>query len=218
MSPGEPSLADRLRLVAITPPSLADAEALLAAARTGLAAGIPTLQLRDKADRPRPERLRLARALADLCRSHGTLFIVNDDPALAVDAGADGVHVGPADLPVSAARAIVGPDRIVGASAGTPERARAAVADGADYLGVGAVFEARPTKNDASPPRGPEGIAAVRRAVPGIPIVAIGGVSPENTRDCLNAGADGVAAIRGLLGAADVPGAVLAFHRALALP
>lgn len=209
------TLAPRLRLYAITPPGQQTMAELTTAVGIGLRAGVTAIQYRDKSARPHEDRLRVARALRDLCRRHGALFIVNDDPELCDAVDADGVHVGPDDLPVAAVRARLGPHRIVGASAGTPERARALMEEGAGYLGVGAIFEARASKPDASAARGLDALRLVREAVGTLPLVAIGGITPANAAACLSAGADGVAAIRGLLGERDIASAAAAFRRAL---
>lgn len=208
-------LAPRLRLYAITPPGAVTMAELTTAAAIALRAGITTLQYREKSPRSPEERLRVATALRELCRRHDALFIINDDPELCRAVDADGVHVGPDDQPVAAARAVVGPQRIVGASAGTPERARDLVAQGADYLGVGAIFDAHASKPDASSARGLDALRRVRKAVGALPLVAIGGITPANADACLAAGASGVAAIRGLLGERDIASAVTAFRSAL---
>lgn len=126
-------------------------------------------------------------------------FVVNDDARLAVELGADGVHVGQDDWSVGEARRVVGEGGIVGVSAGTVEEAERAIADGADYVGVGAVF-ATGTKADAGCPIGPEGLQHIVKCVRRrIPVVAIGGISPDNARACWNAGADGVAVVSAIM-------------------
>ncbi len=122
-------------------------------------------------------------------------ILVNDRLDIALAAGAAGVHLGPADLPVEAARALSPPGFLVGGSAGSAEAARALEAAGASYVGVGAIFDAHGSKPDASAPRGPDVLRAVRRAVQ-IPIVAIGGIECHNAALCIDAGAHGVAVIR----------------------
>lgn len=214
MSPAA-SLAERLALYAITPTGRPTPASLAADAEIALRAGVTTLQLRDKSDRPADERLAIAIALRDLCRHHGALFIVNDDIDLCLDADADGIHLGPHDAPVTRAREALGTARIIGASAGTPERASALRDAGADYIGVGAIYAAQASKPDASPPRGVEAIRAVREAIGTHPLVAIGGITPDRTGACIAAGADGVASIRELLGADDIRSAVLQFREAL---
>lgn len=136
----------------------------------------------------------------------GILFFVNDDADLALALSADGVHVGQTDLPVACVRKVVGPALTIGVSARTPDEAVRAEREGADYLGVGAVFPT-PSKPEAVT-IGPKGLAAVRSAVR-IPVLAIGGITPETAIQALDAGADGVAVISAVVNADD-PAAVSA--------
>jgi thiamine-phosphate pyrophosphorylase len=173
-------------------------------ARAALEGGAGVIQLRDKTASSR--RLsEAAAAIGKLCRDAGALLIVNDRVDIALAAGADGVHVGPDDLPVAVVRRLM-PGRIVGASAGTVAEAIAAQRDGADYLGVGAVYEARGSKADAGAPVGVERVAAVRAAV-ALPIVGIGGIKADNAAAVIGAGADGVAVITGVVAAPDIAAA-----------
>jgi thiamine-phosphate pyrophosphorylase len=154
--------------------------------------------------------------IADICERAGALCIVNDDPELAIEAGAHGVHVGPSDTAASDVRNAF-PDLLLGGSAGDVEAANALVSAGVDYLGVGAIFDARPTKANASAPRGTDVLQDLRAqpSLATIPIVAIGGITVENARSCIEAGADGVAAIRAILGARDISAAIHSFNAAL---
>ena len=111
------------------------------------------------------------------------------------------MHLGQDDLPLRAARAILGPERVIGISVDSVAQAVAAERDGADYLGVSPVF-ATPTKTDTAAPLGLEGLAAIRRAV-GIPLVAIGGIGARNAAEVIRAGADGVAVVSAIVAAAD---------------
>src|SRR5690606_16598210 len=111
-------------------------------------------------------------------------------PGLGRGRGARGAD----DMPVALARRLLGPEKVVGASAGTPEEARSAGEEGADYVGIGAVF-ATGSKTDAGDPIGLEGLRRVRAAVPGMPAVAIAGVTADNAAAAIEAGADGVAVI-----------------------
>lgn len=167
--------------------------------RAVLRGGASVIQLRDKRSSGR-QLVALARDLRDVCAAFNATFIVNDRLDIALASGADGVHLGPEDIPVEAARSIVDDDFIIGASAGTPEMARMLARQGADYVGVGAIYEARPSKSDASPPRGPEAIRAVVDVVD-IPVIAIGGINHENAAQAMAHGASGVAVIRALLDA-----------------
>jgi len=207
------ALRQQLRLYAITDDV---PDGLLDRAEAALRGGVTTIQLRLKGVEAR-EVYALARSLSELCRQHGALCIVNDRLDLALAAGAHGVHLGPGDLPVAAARAIVPASFLIGASAGTVEVALAHQRDGADYLGVGAVFDASASKPNASAPRGLEALASVVGGV-GLPVVAIGGVDLARAPSCLAAGACGVAVIRGVFGQGEpvaVERAAAAFLRAL---
>jgi thiamine-phosphate pyrophosphorylase len=170
-----------------------------------LAGGARLLQLRLKAA-PARELLEVARAVLPLARQAGALLIVNDRPDVARAAGADGVHLGQDDLPVAAARAVLGTGGIVGVSTHSVEQARAATAAGADYLGVGPVFETT-SKVGALAARGLELVRAVRATVTP-PLVAIGGITPGTAPDVRAAGADAVAMIAALVRAPDVAAAV----------
>ncbi|MCA1682670.1 MAG: thiamine phosphate synthase [Actinobacteria bacterium] len=160
-------------------------------------AGIDILQLRDKHARP-AELLDAARVARRRCEEHGVLFVVNDDPWLAVAAGADGVHVGQDDMPVEEARAILGPDRLIGRSTHTPGQVDAAV--GVDYIGVGPVH-ATPTK----PGRPAVGLGLVRYAAghARVPFFAIGGIDSGNVGAVRAAGAERIAVVRAIAAAAD---------------
>ncbi|HEY7909031.1 MAG TPA: thiamine phosphate synthase [Thermomicrobiales bacterium] len=178
---------------------------LVAVAEAAIRGGATTLQLRDKSSdiqRFYADAVELQR----LARAVDIPFIVNDrvDIALAIDA--DGVHVGEDDLPVEATRRLIGPGKFLGASAGSVEAARAAIAVGADHLGVGPVYEARATKGDAGPPLGLNLIRDIA-AFSLIPIVGIGGITTENARAVIAAGASGVAVISVIGLAADVESA-----------
>jgi len=169
--------------------------------REAIAGGASVVQLRDKGLTTR-ELVSEGQKLRSLTREMGALLIVNDriDVALAVEA--DGVHVGPDDMPVALARELVGPHRILGASAGTVAEARAAQAEGADYLGVGSVYPTR-TKADAGEPIGPDGLAHIVASV-SIPVVGIGGISEIDVDEVIAAGAEGVAIISAVVAADDV--------------
>ena len=211
-------LADRLRLTVITDEALAQPRALSDVVREALAAGAPTIQLRLKGATAR-ELLEAAYTLIPIVRSAGALFIVNDRLDVALAAGADGVHLGPDDPPVMDARAVaadtlgaVADPFIVGYSADTTDEAARAEAEGADYLGVGAVY-ATDNKSDAGEVIGLEGLRRVVKAV-SIPVVAIGGITPERISAVAETGACGCAAIGAVMGSPEPAEAV----RALLLP
>jgi thiamine-phosphate pyrophosphorylase len=165
-----------------------------------LAGGIGILQLRAKKS-SEGEILALATEVAPLCRAASVPFIINDFPRLVPLAGADGVHIGQDDGPLSDARALAGPDAIVGRSTHSLTQARAAWAEGADYLGFGPLF-ATPTKPDYLP-IGTDDIAAVFRESP-VPVFCIGGIKRENLPAVISAGARRVVIVSGVLQAADV--------------
>jgi thiamine-phosphate pyrophosphorylase len=172
---------------------------LLAAVKAALRGGVALLQYRDKtADSAR--RAFEARALRELCARFEIPFIVNDDVDLALAAGADGVHLGEDDGDIAAARARLGAGAIIGVSCyDSPARARHLAAAGADYLAFGAFFPS-PTKPNARRAT-PE---MLREAKPlGLPLVAIGGVTPDNARPLIDAGADFLAVISGIFAQAD---------------
>ena len=162
------------------------------------AAGVTLLQYRDKNGSPQ-EILRAASILRETFSTTPCRLILNDRADLAVLANFDGVHVGQGDLSPADARRVVGPDRIVGVSTHTPEQVRAADLTSADYVAIGPVF-ATGTKPDASPVVGLEGVRRAR-ALTSKPLVAIGGITHDNARSVIDAGADSVAVISALLAA-----------------
>jgi len=183
----------------------------VATARAVLEGGARIVQLRWK-PAGTAEFLRAADAIRLLTRRAGAWLIVNDRVDVAAACGADGVHLGQSDLPVGAARRMLG-DRIVGVSTHDVAQARAAEAAGASYIGFGPMF-ATGTKTTGYEPRGIEALRDVRRAVR-LPVVAIGGVDAERGRQVLEAGADGAAMISALTATADVAATVRAIVAAL---
>jgi thiamine-phosphate diphosphorylase len=202
------TLAPRLRLMVLTDPGASGHRSLEEVIEEALSAGATAVQLRDK-HAGTGELLPLARRIRDRCRRHRALFLVNDRVDLALACDADGVHVGQDDLPVEEVRRIVPAEFVVGVSAATPEAARQAEAGGADYVGCGTVWPTA-SKADTGEAIGIEGVGAVVRAIR-IPVVAIGGITPERQRPLLDAGAAGVAVIRAVLAAPDPGAAVRAF-------
>ena len=132
-----------------------------------------------------------ARRLRELCRH--ILFLVNDRVDLALEVGADGVHLGQEDLPCPEARKLLGPGKIIGVTVGTVAEALAAQVAGADYLGVSPIFSTA-TKADAGAPTGVALLGEIRRRVT-LPLVAIGGITLDNAPAVIAAGADAVCAI-----------------------
>lgn len=164
--------------------------------RDALAGGAGIVQFRDKKSKLTDrEREQLAIRLQAMCKQHGALFFINDDVKMAIRLQADGIHVGQEDMALPQVRAMVPSGMLIGVSAGTVEEAVTAKEQGADYIGVGAIF-ATSSKDDAGEPIGPSGLFAIRQAVgPKYPIVAIGGITLANARSVIEAGADGVAVI-----------------------
>ncbi|MBE7559570.1 thiamine phosphate synthase [bacterium] len=169
-----------------------------------LAGGAGCIQLRDK-HLPARQLLPLARDVAALCRERNATFIVNDHIDVALSAGADGVHLGQDDFPLSEARAIVGMGMILGASTHSLDQARRAEAEGADYLNVGPVFPTQ-TKEGGVTPVGVELITAVKNAVT-TPQTCMGGINADNVAQVIKAGAERVAVVSAVVGAPDVAGA-----------
>lgn len=174
-------------------------------ARQALEGGAAVLQWRDKArqgGREKGDQLAVARALRELCREHGALFIVNDHVDLALAAGADGVHLGQHDLPVEAVRSLVPPQFIVGVSTNNVEEAQRAQAAGATYVAVGSIFPTASKEPERTRAASPERLREVKAAV-GVPVVAIGGIDATNIDEVLAAGADAVAVISAVCAADD---------------
>jgi thiamine-phosphate pyrophosphorylase len=191
----------RLDVYVVTDASLSRGRSHVQVASEAIRGGADVIQLREKYASTR-DLVEIGRALRALTRSTGTLLIVNDriDVAMAIDA--DGVHVGQDDMPCDVARRILGPDKIIGVSTATPAEARRALADGANYLGVGAIY-ATASKPDAGAATGPGLISEIRQAVD-LPVVAIGGINIHNAAEAVLYGADGVAVISAVVGAPDV--------------
>lgn len=184
-------------LYAITNGPRAD---LLEAARAALDGGAAMLQYRDKS-RDHNRRNDEARALAAVCDEFHVPLIINDDVALARACGAAGVHLGEDDADIADARAALGTAAIIGVSCyDSLQRAADATKAGADYLAFGAFF---PTRTKAVTRRATPGLLGVAQAF-GLPLVAIGGITPDNGGSLIDAGADFLAVVSGVFGAADI--------------
>lgn len=193
-----------LRLYAITDRRALPAGVTLAqAVEAALDGGVTCLQLREKTASA-GEILTLARTLLPLCRARKVPLLINDRVDIALAAGADGVHLGQDDLPLPEARALLGPDRILGATAHTVEEALRAQAEGADYLGVGAMFPTG-TKTDTVPTSA-DTLKAICAAV-SIPVVAIGGVNAENLPTLAGTGIAGAAVVSAIFSQSDLTAA-----------
>ena len=172
---------------------------MVALARAVLRGGADAVQLRHKT-LARFELLDLARRLRDITNEVGSLFIVNDHVDIALIVGADGVHLGPDDLSIGAARRLAPEGFLVGASASNPDTARSAQTLGADYIGSGPAF-ATPVKKEKSV-IGPAGVAAVAAAV-AVPVFAIGGIEEGNVAQLTALGLHRICAIRALADSPD---------------
>lgn len=195
MKPGIPR-----GLYVITDRALCSRTGISASVSAALEGGAVIVQYRDKTqDRPRREGE--AGALAALCRGHGAAFIVNDDPELALSCGATGVHLGRDDTGIEEARRLLGPDAVIGVSCyDSMALARKAAAAGCDYVAFGSAYPS-PTKPGAVH----AATSLYRKAVAEIPvpIVAIGGIMPDNAPPLLRAGCHALAVISGVFGEAD---------------
>lgn len=207
-----PDLAQRLRLYVLTDARVARGRSLVELVAAALEGGATAIQLREKS-LSTLDQVTLGKELRRLTTDAGALFIVNDRADIACVLEADGVHLGQDDLPVAAARKILGPDAIVGGSAGNLEELARSLAAGVDYLGVGPMYPTG-TKSDAGPPIGPAGLALIRQNTD-LPIVGIGAIDAENAAPVIAAGADGVAVISAVIGADDVKAAARRLRQAV---
>ena len=154
--------------------------------------GADTIQFRQKTGSTR-EMILVARQMQALCRKAGVTFIVNDRLDVAMATQADGVHLGQDDFPIPLARKLLGEETVIGGSAGTLEEARKCFLEGADYIGFGPVFPTT-SKEDAGPVSGLSLLGQVVQEIP-LPIIAIGGITPNNILQVMEAGAYGIAVI-----------------------
>ena len=182
---------DLLLLYAVTDRSWLNGQTLCEQVEQALKGGVTFLQLREK-ELDAQEFLEEAQVIQQLCRKYQVPFLINDNVALAAKIGADGVHVGQSDMAAGEARAKLGPDRIIGVSARTVEEALEAQRQGADYLGVGAVFHTG-SKADAAEVDH-QVLRDICRAVD-IPVIAIGGITRDNVAQLKHSGICGIAVI-----------------------
>ncbi|MDY5021017.1 MAG: thiamine phosphate synthase [Blautia sp.] len=178
---------------------LKEGESLYSVCREVLEQGATFLQIREK-DLDENTFEQEAEQLRALCEEKAVPFVVNDSVEIALECNADGVHVGQSDIKGRDIRAMIGPDKILGISAGTVEEAVAAEKAGADYIGVGAVFATSTKKNARNMTM--ERLKEIREAV-SIPIVAIGGINGENMLQLKGSGVDGVAVVSAIFAAED---------------
>lgn len=177
---------------------------LLEIAAQASASGAGIIQLRDKHS-PKESVLKTAFSIRKILANKKTIFIVNDYPDIAKIADSDGVHLGQGDFSVSIARRILGQDKIIGVSCRNAAQARLAQKQGADYIGVGPIF-ATPTKPQARPV-GLNLIAQIKDSI-SIPFFVLGGISKDNLKDILAAGAKRVAVCRAVCATGNIPASV----------
>jgi thiamine-phosphate pyrophosphorylase len=188
-------------LYAITDTKLIPRQRFVEIVEAAVRGGASMVQLREK-EAPRQEIVQLGRELLAVTRRYGALLIINDHPSVAQEIGADGAHVGREDPPVAEARALLGPQAIIGASCyGDVTRAVAAEQDGADYVAFGTPYPSstKTKRTDLSL----EIFRQVKAHVK-LPVFAIGGITLDNARQVIDAGADGIAEVAGEFGTADV--------------
>jgi thiamine-phosphate pyrophosphorylase len=202
----------RLHIITDTRPGRAPVTVV----RAALSVGAPVVQVRVEDSATDREAYDLTVRMVALCAEYGATCLVNDRLQIALAAGAAGGHVGADDLPVEAARRVLGPAAVLGATARSPDAALDAVAAGASYVGVGPAY-ATVTKSGLPSPIGTAGIAAVAAAVE-VPVIAIGGVTAACVPELLAAGAYGVAVVGAVSAAADPARATAQFLAALPPP
>jgi thiamine-phosphate pyrophosphorylase len=191
---------ESLLLYAITDRSWLNGRTLYSQVEEALEGGATFLQLREK-NLDDGHFLEEARELQALCRRYGVPFIVNDNVDVALAMGADGIHVGQSDMEAGDVRAKLGPDKIIGVSAQTVEQAILAEKRGADYLGVGAVFPTGSKDDAIEVPH--ETLKAICDAV-SIPVIAIGGITVDNTKELAGSGIVGIAVISAIYAQEDI--------------
>lgn len=196
-------LSDTMLLYGVTDRHWLDGETLCSQVRKAIKGGTTFIQLREK-DLGYEDFYKEALEIKALCSSNHIPFVINDNVRLAIEADADGVHVGQSDMKTSDVRKMTGPDKIIGVSVQTVEQAISAEEAGADYLGVGAVF-ATNSKADATDVS-LSTLNDICKAVK-IPVVAIGGITGENVSKLFDSGIAGVAVISAIFGKADITAA-----------
>lgn len=192
-----------LLLYAVTDRSWLNGETLYAQVEKALKGGVTFVQLREKA-LDEHAFLEEAKEIQKLCAQYHVPFVINDNVEIAAQIGADGVHVGQSDMEAGDVREKLGPDRIIGVSAQTVEQAVRAQERGADYLGVGAVFQTG-SKADAVEVSH-ETVRAITEAVD-IPVIAIGGITKDNMSELSGTGICGIAVISAIFAQEDIEGA-----------
>ncbi|MCL2206563.1 MAG: thiamine phosphate synthase [Fibromonadales bacterium] len=179
-----------------------------------LDAGANWIQLRQK-KAAQSEKLQTAIEAAKLCKECNATLIINDSPEICLESGANGVHLGLSDYPAIEARKMLGKDAIIGGTANTPEQAKQREIEGCDYIGLGP-WRATQTKENLSEILGEAGIKKVVSLNLKIPLIAIGGIVPEDVKRILSLGVQGIAVSSGIVGAKDLKQAILRFSKNIA--
>ena len=192
--------AAALQLYAVTDSRWLNGNSLAEVVEKALAGGVTCVQLREK-HLPFDEFLRTAKEIKALCQNYHVPFIVDDNLDIALACDADGLHIGQNDMPAAKARQLLGPDKILGVSAQTAQQAVTACRDGADYLGVGAVFPTG-TKTDAV--EVPLDMLKTITAAVDIPVVAIGGINADNIAQLSGTGIAGAAVVSAIFAQKDI--------------
>ena len=203
MKLSEKELEKAMTLYAVTDRSWLEGKSLATAVEEALKGGVTFLQLREK-DLPKEEFLKLALEIKGVCKRYNVPFVINDDVDIALKSGADGVHVGQDDMAALKAREILGKDAIIGVSAHNLKEAEKAFSDGADYLGVGAVFSTSTKKDAEKVPF--ETLREICQKT-GLPVVAIGGINSGNIEKLKGSGIKGVAVVSAIFASKDIEGA-----------
>ena len=190
-------------LYAVTDRAWTETQSLHQQVESALKGGVTCVQLREK-DMDDSDFLEEAKDIGALCRQYSVPFIINDNVEVAIACGADGVHVGQEDMAAGEGRRRVGDNLILGVSVHTVEEAREAVQNGADYLGLGAVF---PTSTKADVDQMPDDMLQAICDAVDVPIVAIGGINRNNIGKLAGSGVDGVALVSAIFSASDIEGA-----------
>jgi thiamine-phosphate pyrophosphorylase len=194
----KPELRRALKLYLVTDPVLHRGRGVMSTCEEALRAGVRFIQLRDKTASTRAF-FDSALELRNLCRQYSSYFVVNDRIDVAMAAGADGVHLGQNDMPILQARRLMGPKAVIGVSVRTVEEALDAMNSGADYIAANLVFPTE-TKTDIKEPLGISMVQKLSCAC-SLPLIAIGGITPENTELMIRAGCSGVAVVTAIMNA-----------------
>jgi thiamine-phosphate pyrophosphorylase len=189
-----------LSLYLVTDQGLAGERTTADIVAAAIRGGVTCVQIREKTASTR-EFIEEALSIRELLKKQNIPLIINDRIDIALAVKADGVHLGPSDMPLSMARALVGKSMIIGVSSESLEGAVAAERDGADYIAVSPLHRT-PTKTYPFPPLGIEGLRSIRNAVR-TPLVVIGGLNRENAAEALRNGADGIAVVSAIVAAED---------------